>query len=180
MARKKSKLKFKIKLNKKQKAIAWTYGLPVVTAFVFLNMGIFGTRFFEARKQPANVVWAADKTVRVPASLRSYLMKQDDCKDYLGTNTRTGVGLWGVYQVSQNKFAKISYGCSFALTNYIMAVKQNGKWQLVPPAEYFSPFANTQTTGALPLCSQLEKYKIDKSVESFCVDASGAAKANTI
>lgn len=114
----------------------------------------------------------------MPNDLRNHLLKQQACKDYLGANTQTGVGLWGVYQVSGGKFAKISYGCSINLTNYIMAVKQNGAWKLLPPGEYFSPFANTQSTGVLPLCSQLELYKIDKTVESFCIDAAGAAKTN--
>ncbi len=180
MAKKKSKLKFKVKLSKKQKALAWSFGLPLAAAILFLNVGILGTRYFESQKQPANVVWAADKTVNVPSDLRKFLQAKDDCKDYLGTNTQKGVGLWGVYQVSHSKFAKISYGCSLNLSSYIMAIKQDGKWTLIPPTEYFSPFANTQATGALPLCSQLEKYKIDKTIESFCIDAAGAAKANEI
>lgn len=177
---KKKQAKLRIKLNKRQKARARAIGLPIVIGLVCFAVGVLGTKLVVASSRPANIVWAADKTVNVPGDLRTFLLDQDTCKDYLGTNTQRGVGLWGVYQVSQGRFAKISYGCSLTLTNYVMAIKQKGAWSLIPPTEYFSPFANTQTTGALPLCSQLEKYKIDKTVESFCVDAAGTAKANTM
>jgi hypothetical protein len=178
VAKKKPRFRLQVKLNKKQKALAWRVGTPIAVGLVCLLVGIIATHVVLARKQPANVVWAADNTVKIPADLKNFLLHQTDCKNYRGTSSPQGVGLWGVYQVSKDKFAKISYGCSISLSNYIMAVKQNGTWQLLQPTEYFSPFANTQTAGALPLCAQLDKYKIDQTIESFCVDATGAAKAN--
>lgn len=175
-----NRLKFRIRLTKRRKVLIRSIVVPIVVCLICFCAGVFGTTFLIARSHPVNIVWPADKTVNVPSDLRNFLLKQNVCNDYLGKDTKRGVGLWGVYQISQDKFAKISYGCSLTLTNYAMAIKQKGGWSFIPPAEYFSSFADTQKTGALPLCSQLEKYKIDKTVESFCIDANGTAKANEL
>lgn len=177
---KKKKSKLKLKLSKKQRAQLKMIGIPVLVGLVCLNVGIAGTRFFEARRVPGNIVWAADETVAVPKDLRRFLQSQDDCKSYRGSGTPTGVGLWGVYQVSKAKFAKIAYGCSWNLSSYIMAVKEDSGWKLLPPTTYFAPFQGSTTTGALPLCSAIDQYKIDKSIEPFCVATDGSARANTL
>jgi hypothetical protein len=175
----KKKTRFKLKLNKRQKAMAWTIAVPTAAALIFLFVGIVGTRLIDGNTRPRNIVWAADKTVTVPSDLKSFLLKQDKCQNYRGKDTPTGVGLWGVFQMSQGKYAKIAYGCSWNLTNYIMVVKDKDGWKLLDPSAYFAPFASTTSTGVIPLCKVLDQYKIDKSIESFCIDASGTAKVNT-
>lgn len=177
MARKK-KSRFKAQFNKKQRKQIKSVGLPILIGLLCLNIGIVGTRFFEARRVPANIVWAADKTVKVPGDLRSFLDSRDDCQSYRGTGSPAGVGLWGVYQVSKGKFAKIAYGCSWSLSSYIMAVKEKSGWKLLPPTEYFAPFQGSTATGALPQCAMVDQYKIDKSIEPFCITTDGSARAN--
>lgn len=172
MAKKKSRMK-QFKLSKKQNATLRRIMYPVVIAVVFACVGYIGAMYTHGRKQPDTLVWAADASVQIPKDLKNFLQNKNDCNDYLGEDTRRGTALWGVYEVSQEKFAKISYGCAFSLTNYVFAIKTEGQWKLIPPAEYFE-------SGSLPLCSQLEKYNIDKSVEAFCVDAAGTARANAI
>lgn len=134
-----------------------------------------------ATKSPSNIVWAADKTVVLPNDLRNFLLTRNDCREYRGTGSPKGVGLWGVYQVHNAKFAKIAYGCSNNLENYIMAVKTDKKWQLLQPTEYFAPFSDATEgrLGAVPYCSVVEKYKIPKDIESFCIKTDGTAQANT-
>lgn len=178
--KKKSKIKFKIKLSKKRRLQLKTYGVPLLTGLLCLNIGIVGTRLFEARQNPRNIVWAADETVQIPSSLREYLEQKNVCQNYRGSTTATGVGLWGVFQVSQDKFAKIAYGCSWSLSTYILAVHENSGWKLLEPAEYFAPFKGSASTGAIPHCSVLQKYKIDKVIEPFCIAADGSARPNEI
>lgn len=178
--KKKSKSKPTIKLSKKQRLQLKTYGLPLLVGLLCLNVGIVGTRLFEARQNPRNIVWAADATVNVPSSLRNYLKDKDVCHNYRGVNTPTGVGLWGVFQVSQNKFAKIAYGCSWSLSTYVLAVHEKSGWKLLEPAEYFAPFNGSSSTGAIPHCSVLEQYKIDKIIEPFCISPDGSARPNEI
>jgi hypothetical protein len=177
---KKKKLKFGVKLNKARRKRLKAVALPVIVGLLCLNIGIIGTRFLESRKVPGNIVWAADDTVVVPRDLRKFLGSQDDCKNYRGTDSPTGVGLWGVYQVSRGKFAKIAYGCSWSLSSYIMAVKEDSGWTLLQPTEYFAPFQGSSATGALPLCDMVEKYKINSSIEPFCIAADGTARANQL
>lgn len=178
MAKKKSK--FKVRLNKKQRLQLKTIGIPLLIGLVCLNIGIVGTRFFESRQVPGNIVWAADESVTVPGDLKRFLETKNDCKNYRGTDTPTGVGLWGVYQVSQGKFAKIAYGCSWSLSSYVMAVKEQKGWKLLMPTQYFAPFQGSTSTGAIPLCVVIDQYKIDKSIEPFCITTEGTARANTI
>ncbi len=117
-------------------------------------------------QHPRNVVIAADNTISVPKDLVDFLRRQDECP--------AKVGLYSVYQVSRAKFAKLSYGCSTSLSNYIMAVKNNNQWQLIPVSDYFT------VGGFLPKCIQVEKYQIDKSIEPFCVKDDGMARDNAI
>ncbi len=178
MVKKKNRLK--LKLSKKQRKQLIHYGKPVLAGFLGLLIGIGATNLLASRRAPSNLVWAADSTVKVPKDLRAFLVAKNDCKAYRGAGSPTGVGLWGVYQVSKNQYAKIAYGCSWNLSSYVMAVKQKGSWQLIKPTEYFAPFKNgvDPSKGALPFCAVLEKYKIPKDIEPFCVKADGAAQSN--
>lgn len=177
---KKKKSNFVPKLTKKQKVRLRRVGLPVAVGLICLNIGIVGARYLEGHTQPANLVWAADATVQVPGSLKSLLYEQDGCNEYRGADSPKGVGLWGVYQVSKARFAKIAYGCSWGLSNYVMAVNHEGDWKLLPPAEYFAPFQDSRALGAVPFCRHIDQYRIDKSIEPFCIETDGSARPNTI
>lgn len=172
----------KKKILKKQRQKLVNLAVPMAIILSSLLTGVIATLVIINRNVYSNLVWAADSTVRVPRDLEKFLGGQDGCKEYRGTGTPTGIGLWGVYQVSQEKYAKIAYGCSWSLSSYIMAVKQDNFWQLVKPTEYFAPFKDSTNagSGALPYCSQLEKYKIPKDIESFCIKEDGSAKSNDI
>lgn len=174
--------KRKVKLTKKQQKQLKTLLIPFGIGLVSLLIGIAGTSLFYNRKVPDNLVWAADSSVKLPKDLRKFLEKQNDCREYRGSGTPTGVGLWGVYQVSQGKYAKIAYGCSWSLSSYIMAVKQKGGWELLRPTQYFAPFKDgvNPAQGALPYCAMLEKYKIPNDIESFCIKGDGSAQSNQI
>lgn len=178
MVKKKNRLK--LKLSKKQHRRLIHYGKPVLAGLLGLLIGVAATKLSDSRRAPSNLVWAADNTVKIPKDLRAFLMAKNDCKAYRGTDSPTGVGLWGVYQVSKSQYAKIAYGCSWNLSSYVMAVKQKGSWQLIKPTEYFAPFKNgvDPSKGALPFCNVLEQYKIPKDIEPFCVKADGSAQSN--
>ncbi len=173
--------KKKFRPTKAQKRQLQQLSILIATGFGSLLLGIGGTKLLSNRTAPRNLVWAADNTVQVPKDLKQFLLTQDTCKNYRGKNTPTGIGLWGVYQTSKKSYAKIAYGCSWNLTNYIMAVKSGGKWQLLEPAKYFAPFASTSSgSGVLPYCRALEQYKIPKDIESFCIKPDGSAEANSL
>lgn len=174
--------KKKYKLSKKQQQKLKSLSLFLAIFAIGLALGVTLIKFNATNKgTPKNLVWAADNTVKIPASLRKFLVTRNDCGHYKGNGSPDGVGLWSVYQVSNERFAKIAYGCSWNLTSYIMAVKQNNGWILVPPKEYFAEFKDSPgKAGALPNCSQLEKYKINKSIEPFCITTDGTAKTNDI
>ncbi|HSX23955.1 MAG TPA: hypothetical protein VLE74_02530, partial [Candidatus Saccharimonadales bacterium] len=122
MARRKKSLR----LTRKQRKQALAFALPVAIGLGGLIAGIIATRVLSGRKPPANLVWGADSSIRVPKELQAYLQTRRDCKEYRGAGSPTGVGLWGVYQLSQGKFAKIAYGCSWNLSSYVMAVRYKG------------------------------------------------------
>lgn len=166
----------------RQKRLKKLYKPALIGVIGFL-IGVTGTRLVQTLRQPANIVWAADSTVKVPKDLERFLLNYDnECEAYRGPDTPQGIGLWGVYQTSKGQYAKIAYGCSWALSNYIMAVKHDGSWQLIQPSEYFAPFKDglDPSKGALPYCSVVEQYKIPKDIESFCVLPDGTAKSNEI
>jgi hypothetical protein len=169
-----------LKLTKKQKKRFQSLVRPIVIGFGGFIFGIVLMILLQSDSAPQNIVWAADDSVKVPGDLRAYLESRDDCKEYKGTGTPTGVGLWGVYQVADNRFAKIAYGCSWGLSSYIMAVKQKTGWELLKPTEYFAPFKDgiNPAQGALPYCAMLEKHKIPSHIESFCITADGTAQSN--
>lgn len=174
--------KKKFKLSKKQRKQVSRFGVPVLAGLLGLFLGIIITTFVSGRRAPTNLVWAADNTVKIPRDLRRFLETKNDCQAYRGTGTPTGVGLWGVYQTSKDQFAKIAYGCSWSLNSYVMAVKQKGLWQLLKPTEYFAPFKDgvDPSKGALPFCAVVEKYKIPKDIEPFCIKPDGTAQANEL
>lgn len=173
----------KYKLSKKQRQKLMDYAMP---AFVILLSFLAGALITQAmtvyhtKKPITNLVWATDNTVTIPGDLRTFLMSRNDCEHYKGKDSPKGIGLWAIYQVSQSKFAKIAYGCSWDLKSYIMAVKQGQSWSLVQPSEYFAPFKDSSGVGdgAVPSCVQLQKYRIDKSTEPFCIDVDGTARVN--
>jgi len=170
------------KLKKAQRKKLASIALPVLVGLFGLVVGIAGTRLLSGRTTPANLVWPAEKTVKIPKDLRKFLEKQNSCEHYRGTDSPSGVGLWGVYQVSRGQYAKIAYGCSWNLSSYIMAVKQKGMWQLVPPAQYFAPFKDgvDPSKGALPFCATVATYKIPGDIEPFCIQPDGSAKPNEL
>ena len=167
---------------KKHKKPLLKFGLPIGLVLFGLIAGYLGTGWVASISQPKNLVWAAEAQVKVPGDLKSYLQKRNDCKDYRGVGTPTGVGLWGVYQVEKGQFAKIAYGCSWTLTSYIMAAKQNNKWFLIPPTEYFAASDPSAARGSsnLPKCTELTKYKINKTIEPFCIDAANQPQPNSL
>lgn len=174
------KRRLKIKLTKKNRKKLASIAIPLLIGLSGLVIGIVATNFIIGRSNPKNLVWAADKDVKIPKDLRGYLAAKNECKSYRGTDTPDGVGLWGVYQVSKKQYAKIAYGCSWSITSYIMAVKQDGEWQLLPPAEYFAPFKNgvDPSQGALPYCSIVDKYNVPGEIEPFCINEDGSASDN--
>lgn len=170
----------KLKLSKKHKKQLQKYLIPAIFGIGALLIGIFGTRIYINNSRPKNIVWAADKSIKIPLSLRKYLHSRDDCKDYKGKGTYSGVGLWGVFQVSGDKFAKVAYGCSWNLKNYVMIVREKNKWEILSPDEYFAPYKGSSSSGALPYCSQIVKFKINNEIEPFCIDENDNAKTNEI
>lgn len=171
----------KLKLTKKQRQQVKAIGFPLLAGLCGLLLGIVVTASFNKRT-PSSLVWPADHTVKIPNDLRHFLKNQNNCENYRGPNTPTGIALWSVYQTSKDTFAKIAYGCSWDLNMYIVAVKQDGKWQLIEPKEYFAPFKDgiDPKTGSLPFCAMVEKYQIPQNIESFCVNADGSAQANIL
>ncbi len=166
--------------NKKQRKEIKAFAVPLTAVLFGLIVGVFANKLLSKQKTPTNLVWAADNTIQIPKDLRKFLESKSACGNYRGADTPTGVGLWGVYQVSQSRFAKIAYGCSWSLDNYVMAIKLAGSWQLLEPKDYFAPFNNgvDPVKGALPFCSAIEKYNIPKDIEPFCINPSGSASSN--
>lgn len=176
----KSSKRKKTVINKKQRKQIKAIVIPLVSLAFGLLVGVFANKLLGQQKTPTNLVWAADQTISIPKDLDKFLQSRQRCTNYRGVGTPTGVGLWGVYQVSQGRFAKIAYGCSWSLNNYIMAIKPGKSWQLIEPKEYFAPFNNggDPDRGALPVCTVIEKYHIPKDIEPFCVNSDGSARIN--
>ncbi len=120
-------------------------------------------------------VWTVDKTVKMPKGLEGYLSanSQNDCRGYRGTGSPTGVAIFAIEKSVGDDYARMAYGCSDNLTapSGIVAVKENNKWQLIQPVEYYA-------NGEAPLCGQLDKYKISKQAEPKCVNDKGRAQDN--
>ena len=168
----------KSKLQKLRKDKRFLKTFPLLTLLLGVAVGAVLVWLQPPDLYPKNLVWAGDATVKIPSDLVEFLRNQPACKRTSGSDGRNGVGLWGVYQVSQAKFAKVSYGCSSTLTPYLMAVRDHGKWLLIPYADYFAD--QSISARFLPKCTYIDKYKIDSSIEPFCLEASGAARENNI
>lgn len=132
---------------------------------------------------PTVLVWSADREVRVPDGLVSYLERTatKDCRDYKGTNSVTGVALFSIYDSYENRLAKMTYGCGSDLTNqyngYILAYHEEGKWNLSQPTEYFvtaKPATPTDTPSYKPLCSFLSDHNVPADFEPECATEDGA------
>ncbi len=165
------------RLSKNQLHVLKTYLLPVILVLIGLLIGVCLQSYRQHRQSPKNLVWAIDSSVQVPDDLRKFLLTQDNCKNYRGQDAPSGVGLWGVIQVT-DRFAKISYGCSWTLTNYILAYKQNSAWHLISAEEYFGA---AHVSGiAIPACKVLTTYKIPQAIEPFCINTKGKAETNKL
>lgn len=171
--------KRKLKLSKQRSRQAKAYATLLFIFIVGVAIGwliAMSTR----NKQPNNVVWSIDESVAIPSDLRRTLDKQVGCESYRGPGTPSGVGLWGVQQIEQDKFAKVVHGCSWSLDGYVMFYRENKLWQKIDPKVYFAPSQSGSGRSALPNCSVLEKYSISQSMEAFCIQSNGKAKANAI
>lgn len=174
--------KKKLRISTSRRRQLRRFKKPLLIALVGFVLGVGAVKLWQNLESPSNLVWAADSSVHIPGDLKRFLLDYDnDCEAYRGSDSPDGIGLWGVYQVSKGQYAKIAYGCSWALSNYIMAVKHDGSWRLIQPAEYFAPFKNgvDPTQGALPFCSVVGQYKIPGEIEPFCILPDGSAHANT-
>ncbi len=178
----KHRFKRKLKLSKRQQKQFKKFLIPIGIGLIGFLIGFVASNVISGSKKPMNLVWVADSEVQLPKDLRKFLEGQQDCREYRGTGTPTGVGLWGVYQIHKGQFAKIAYGCSWSLSSYIMAVRQKTGWELLKPTEYFAPFKDgiNPSQGALPYCAMLEKHKIPSQIESFCITADGSAQNNPL
>ena len=169
-----------------QNQIRYTITLALVLV-IGLLVGMTGALLFR-NNNPTILVWAADKDVKVPDGLVSYLERvhKNDCKDYKGTNSVVGVSLFSVYETAENRLAKMSYGCGHELTGadmYLLAIKKGVKWQLVPPTEYYLNLdyklledGKWEGPTAAPSCDYLNENNIPVSFQSDCVDANGEYK----
>ncbi|MBW3569272.1 hypothetical protein KY385_04040 [Candidatus Parcubacteria bacterium] len=127
---------------------------------------------------PENIVFAADDSVVVPGDLLSFLQNdtKDDCNDYQGTNSLQGVSLVSIYQVVQEKYAKVAIGCSTNLDKGFPVIKSSDGWKLLSGAEYYVSYDDGELTGentTLPRCSIIDKYQIPREFESNCLDDKG-------
>lgn len=149
------------------------YGVPIIGAIIIFTLGVSVQIIRQNQTHPKNLVWGIESSVKVPRDLRNMLMKRNDCVDYRGYESELGVGLWAVVQTEQDSFAKITHGCSWALNNQALAVKNDNKWALIPSKEYFS-----DTVQGTPSCSALVKHKVPAKLEGFCMNDSGKLSKN--
>lgn len=161
------------KLLRKHRKALIRYGVPVVLVLIAFYSGAAYTRYRIAHTQPKNIVWAIDATVPVPDSLKSVLMKRTDCTSYRGNNAPVGVGLWSVTQLEQQRYAKLTYGCSWSLSDHTVAVEQSGKWTVLKPGDYYA-----DPNQGVPLCTAVVQYKIPPTLEGFCANDSGKLTKN--
>ena len=161
------------KYYKKHRKFIKRFVVPFIAAILLFGLGMLTQNIRQERSHPSNIVWGVDQTVKVPSDLRKMLMERDDCKDYRGGNSPKGVGLWAVTQIEQNKFAKLSHGCSWSVSNQALAIKQKNTWELIPAIEYFF-----DTTQGVPACTAVVKYKVPINLEGFCLNDAGKLTKN--
>jgi hypothetical protein len=166
----------------------YSFGPPLVlflSALVVFFLGYLTKAylFAEPDVHPKILVWAANEDVKPPQDLVDYLgapEQQDDCKDYLGTDGVDGISLNAITEVVQDKYAKISYGCSEHLTGTpgAVAIKTGDKWEFFGGARYYvaatdDPAAGFEAPLELPRCTIVDKYQISKEFEPSCYDDAG-------
>lgn len=156
------------------------YWKPAVLIVLSVLVGWLLHASSNNQEHPKNLIWAIDETVNVPRDLKRVLQKQNVCQSYRGPNTPQGVALWGVQQISKDKFAKVVHGCSWALESYVMLVKQDSEWQILEGKNYFADGLGNSGRSSLPKCEVLETYGIDQTIEPFCIDKNNKAKINSI
>lgn len=113
---------------------------------------------------PSAVVIVADDTVEAPRSLLAFLedRAKSDCEGYRGTDSEKGVSIYSVYQVVQDKYARVAMGCSTNLVEGATAIKTDDEWKLFSGASYY--------VSDLPRCSIIDEYRISKEFEPTCVE----------
>jgi hypothetical protein len=128
---------------------------------------------------PEGIVLVADDTVKAPKDLIKFLEKdtRDDCKDYKGTNTVQGVSLVSIYQVVQDKYARVAIGCSVNLDDGFPVIKTQTGWDLISGAAYYVAYTPSRDepreSTIYPRCSIIDKHKISKQFEPFCLEDHG-------
>lgn len=164
--------RFKYFIKKYRKQLI-QFGLPILLVVAAFFIGAARQQYIYEHTQPDNLVWAVDAGVVIPDSLKTMLKQRTDCEMYRGADAPKGVGLWAVTQVEQNAFAKLSYGCSWSLSNHAVAFKVGQSWQVIPPEQYFS-----DTTQGIPLCTAVVTYKVPAKVDGFCSNDEGKLTKN--
>ncbi len=154
--------------------------LPILFILGGISVGWLAHGITSSSDHPKNLIWAIDKTVSIPSTLRQELTSQNTCDAYRGPGTPRGVALWGVQQISKDKFAKVVHGCSWGLDGYVMLVRNGDDWQLLDQKTYFAGGQGNAGRSALPACEVIAKYGIDQTIEPFCIDKHGKAKLNEI
>lgn len=149
------------------------FGIPILLVICAFFAGTARQQYVYEHTQPDNLVWAIDAGVVMPDSLKTMLKQRTDCEAYRGADAPRGVGLWAVTQIEHDAFAKLSYGCSWSLSNHAIAIKSGGSWQLIPPEKYFS-----DTTQGIPLCTAVVAYKIPPTIDGFCSNDAGKLTKN--
>jgi hypothetical protein len=163
--------------SKKQRRYILTLCLAFVIGALTAGTGALLFR----NNTPHVLVWAANKNVKVPDGLVSYLEREHagDCRADGNAATPEDVVLFSIYESAENRMAKVSAGCGksliFGEQGYAFAVKASGKWKLIEPATYFEylgdGFLDSGYDGplSLPSCDILSEFTVPASFEPKCV-----------
>jgi hypothetical protein len=167
-------------MAKKQQNISKTLVLVAVVSAVIGAAALWVIcKSYAKDRSPEGIVLVADDTVKAPKDLIKFLEKdtRDDCKDYKGTNTVQGVSLVSIYQVVQDKYAKVAIGCSVNLGDGFPVIKTQTGWDLISGAAYYVAYLDDQAqpgeSTIYPRCSIIDKHKVSKEFEPLCLEDHG-------